>query len=167
MDKRDKEKGIALVTTLVLGLVALTFIGALLYMLTSESSSSGISKRYTTALEAAKGSADYVISSLLADQLICASNDGSVKCKCVDLDENLYCPDSPGIEAKKVELPTEFRNLGGYSVDITLLAKKTSKETIDERVEIYSFQIISKRSTGKEPEKAEIDFVYKVTTSLE
>ncbi len=163
----QNNKGIALVTTLVLGLVALTFIGALLYMLTSESSSSGITKRYTTALQAAKGVADYTISSLLSEQLICASDDGSVQCKCSELDESLSCPDHSGVLARKILLPAEFRNLGGYSITVDLVAKELAKETIDERVEIYSFKIVSSKPGGKEPEKAEIDFVYKITTSLE
>jgi hypothetical protein len=163
----QNNKGIALVTTLVLGLVALTFIGALLYMLTSESGSSGISKRYTTALEAAKGAADYVISGLLAEKLICSSFDGAVQCKCSELDENLSCPDTTGVKVGKVILPAEFQQLGDFSVNVELLAKEIAKETIDERVEIYSFRVLSSKSTGREPEKAEIDFVYKITTSLE
>ncbi|NPA54638.1 MAG: hypothetical protein GXO21_08250 [Aquificae bacterium] len=164
--KNQNNKGIALVTTLVLGLIALTFIGALLYMLTNESNTSGITKRYTTALEAAKGTADYVISSLLSEKLICSSPDGSVHCKCTDLNENLNCPDVDGVIANKIVLPPEFRQLGDYSVNVNLLAKEIAKETQDEKVEIYSFQILSSKSTGKEPEKAEIDFVYKVTISL-
>jgi len=53
---RKGERGIALITTLVLGLIALVIIAALMFILVSGTQISGISKRYTGALEAAKGS---------------------------------------------------------------------------------------------------------------
>ncbi len=169
MIKNNSEKGIALITTLILGLVALTFIGALLYMLISESSTSGISKRYSTALEAAKGASEYVISSLLADTLECSTPDGSVKCKCIDLDNDLTCPGNTNQsqKASKVVLPPEYSNLDGYKVDVILLAKEIAEDTADEKVEIYSFKVVSKNSRTSEPEKAEINFVYKLTTEIQ
>lgn len=169
MESRKNEKGIALITTLILGLVALTFIGALLYMLTSESTTSGISKRYSTALEAAKGASEYVISSLLADTLECSTPDGSIKCKCIDLDNDLVCPGASNSSQKaiKVVLPSEYSNLDDYKVDVTLLAKEIAEDTADEKVEIYSFKITSQSARTREPEKAEINFVYKLTTEIE
>ncbi len=164
---RNSEKGIALITTLVLGLIALTFIGALLYMLTSESGTSGISKRYTSALEAAKGVSEFVISSLLAEKLECSTPDGAVKCKCIDLDENLMCPDSNGLKATKVVLPSDYANLGDFHIDVKILAKEIAEDTADEKVEIYSFQVVSKNKSTAEPEKAEINFVYKLVTELQ
>ena len=169
MNRKDSEKGIALITTLILGLVALTFIGALLYMLTSESSTSGISKRYSTALEAAKGASEYVISSLLADTLECSTPDGSVKCKCIDLDNDLKCPGvtNQSQKATKVVLPAEYQNLDNYNIDVSLLAKEIAEDTADEKVEIYSFKVTSQNNASGEPQKAEINFVYKLTTEVE
>ncbi len=160
------EKGVALVTTLVLGLIALTFIGALLYMLTTESGTSGISRRYSTALEAAKGAADFIMESLKAETLICRSVDNSVSCKCTQLDDNLHCSSNPNVVANVIDLGSSFSNLGGYTLASQLLAKETSTQG-DETIEIYSIRIISTKASGNEPEKAEIDFVYKITTSIQ
>ncbi len=49
------EKGVALITALILTAVALAVIGALLYMILSATQISGIQKRYKTALEASYG----------------------------------------------------------------------------------------------------------------
>ena len=49
------NKGVALVTSLMLTLITLTIIVALLYMVTQSTKVSGASKRYKTALEASYG----------------------------------------------------------------------------------------------------------------
>ena len=49
------QKGMALVMALVLAAVTLAFTAALLYMITQGTRMSGLEKRYTTALGAAKG----------------------------------------------------------------------------------------------------------------
>ncbi len=157
------ERGVALVTALVLGLVALTFIGALLYLLTTESGMSGTSKRYSTALEAAKGAANFIMANLQAETLDCKSADGSVSCKCTELDENLHCPTSNAVEANVIDLGPDFNNLDGYKVSALLLAKEGSMLE-GESIELYSIKVFSQKAVGSQPEKAEIDFVYKITT---
>ncbi len=59
------QKGIALVTALMLTLISLTIIMYLLYMITSGAKLSGANKRYKTALEASYGSTDLVIKEIL------------------------------------------------------------------------------------------------------
>lgn len=54
------EKGVALVTVMMLSLVSLIIIATLLYMVTSWTQISGKTKHYSTALEAAKGGLNVV-----------------------------------------------------------------------------------------------------------
>lgn len=55
------EKGIALVTSLMLTLISLTIIMSLLYMITSSIQRTGATKRYKTVLEASYGGAEVVV----------------------------------------------------------------------------------------------------------
>jgi len=59
------QKGIALVTSLMLTLISLTIIMYLLYMVTSGVKLSGANKRYKTALEASYGATDLVIKEII------------------------------------------------------------------------------------------------------
>ena len=59
------QKGIALVTSLMLTLISLTIIMYLLYMVTSGVKLSGANKRYKTALEASYGATDLVIKEIM------------------------------------------------------------------------------------------------------
>lgn len=52
------EKGIALVMVLVLSAISLAVMAGLIYMVTTGTQTSGLQKRYKTALEAGKGGAD-------------------------------------------------------------------------------------------------------------
>lgn len=60
-DRRKKglnDKGIALVTALILSLLALVIAAATIYMLLQSTEISGLKKRYTSALGAAKGATE-------------------------------------------------------------------------------------------------------------
>jgi len=57
----DNQKGIALVTSLMLTLISLTIIMALFYLLEMGVKTSGAQKRYRTALEASYGGAEVVL----------------------------------------------------------------------------------------------------------
>jgi|WetSurSiteA1Bulk_404760.scaffolds.fasta_scaffold01937_4 hypothetical protein len=56
------EKGIALVTVLILSLIALTIISTLIFMVTQGTKVSGFYKRYATSLDAGYGGAEIVTS---------------------------------------------------------------------------------------------------------
>jgi len=58
MKQLNNEKGLALVTVLVLSLITLAIISALIYMVIQGTRVSGAYKRYGTALEAASGGAE-------------------------------------------------------------------------------------------------------------
>ncbi len=55
IDKLNSQKGIALVTAMLLALMAMAIVTATIYMVIQSTEVSGIKKRYATALGAAKG----------------------------------------------------------------------------------------------------------------
>jgi len=65
MNPLANNKGIALVTALMLTLISLTIVMYLLYMVTSGVKLSGANKRYKTALEASYGATDLVIKEII------------------------------------------------------------------------------------------------------
>ena len=60
MKHLDNQKGIALVTALMLTLISLTIVMYLMYMMTMGTKMSGANKRYKTALSASYGATDLV-----------------------------------------------------------------------------------------------------------
>jgi type II secretory pathway component PulK len=139
---KNNEKGIALITTLVLGVVALAFIAALFYMLTSGTKMSGTSKRYYTALEAAKGASEFIMNKIVSSENLTCNNGNP--CTPCPTSENNNC---------KIDLNLNF---GNYNVDAYLLNQ--------ESLPTYSVYTIRVRaySSNKPNEKAVIEFVYKV-----
>lgn len=61
----SNQKGIALVTALMLTLISLTIVMYLMYMITAGIKMSGANKHYRTALEASYGSTDIVLKEIL------------------------------------------------------------------------------------------------------
>ena len=61
----NNEKGIALVTALMLTLISLTIIMALLYMITAGTKLSGAQKRYKSSLEASQGGAEILLKDII------------------------------------------------------------------------------------------------------
>ena len=59
------EKGIALVTSLLLTLISLAFVLALLYVVTQSTKASGSQKRYRNALEASHGGVEVVTKEII------------------------------------------------------------------------------------------------------
>lgn len=59
------ERGIALITALMLALISLTIASAVLYLLMMQSKASGAHKRYKTSLEAAHGGVQLITSGLI------------------------------------------------------------------------------------------------------
>lgn len=62
---RQNEKGIVLVTTLMLTLLGLGIILCLLYMVTGSTKMSGMNKRYKTTLEATYGGAEIMVKDMI------------------------------------------------------------------------------------------------------
>jgi len=65
MTRIRNNKGVALVTSLMLTLISLTIIMALMYMITQSTQVSGASKRYKTALDAGYGGSELFTKDIL------------------------------------------------------------------------------------------------------
>ncbi len=65
MKQLRNEKGIALVTALMLTLISLTIVMYLMYMVTTGTQQSGANKRYRTALEASYGASELVMREII------------------------------------------------------------------------------------------------------
>ena len=65
MNPLANQKGMALVTSLMLTMISLTIVMYLLYMITSGVKLSGANKRYKTALEASYGMTDLVMKEII------------------------------------------------------------------------------------------------------
>ena len=130
------ERGIALITTLLLGLIALVIIAALMFMLTTGTQISGIGKRYSGALEAAKGASEYIVQKILDGTISC--NGGGV------------C--SAGAT---IDLESYVSNIPGYTVSATYLGDINKFGT-------YVYAIRVEASGASSAEKAVVEFVYRV-----
>ncbi len=130
------ERGIALITTLLLGLIALVIIAALMFMLVTGTQISGISKRYSGALEAAKGASEYIIQKILDGTISC--NGGGV-CSAGD----------------PIDLEAYVSNIPGYTVSATYLGDVNRFGTY-----VYAIHVEAQGATSGE--KAVVEFVYRV-----
>ena len=57
----QQEKGVALVTSLIMTLISLTIVMSVMYMITQSIVQTGTIKRYKTALEASYGGTDLIM----------------------------------------------------------------------------------------------------------
>ncbi len=137
------SRGIALVTTLILGLTAVVFIGALMFMLIRGTGMSASEKKYAIALEAAKGGVELITTSILSgEELTC--NGG------------LTCTPCPTTENNNCKIDLSISELGGYKIEAFLLDKQELSTYA-----IYTIRVKAQQSTNPK-EKAVVEFVYKV-----
>jgi len=129
------ERGIALITTLLLGLVAVVLIGVLLYVLTTGTRISGVEKRYSIALEAAKGASEYIIQLILSGNLTCGGGGACGPGDTIDLGP--------------------YGNLQGFNITALYLG-----EISRFGVYVYSIRVMAESPTTGE--SAIVDFVYRV-----
>ena len=97
------QSGIALLMALILSVVALTFSAALIYIITQGTRMSGLEKRYSTALGAAKGGAE------IATKVVQTAGT-AVPDFCT-----LYTPDNCWDEKLYVETPEWAACTGGWT----------------------------------------------------
>lgn len=164
MHIQSRESGLALIVTLLLGLIAAGFIGAMMYALGTGSRISGIEARYTSSLQAAKGGASYITSRLGSSFNALECKDAAGKsCDCDYLDvkddgEKLKCPTSTNssfADSVTVYMDTT-ENLGDYKVSAELVSA-----ALTDVPSVYSFELTANSTTGTE-ERSEIEFVYKI-----
>ncbi len=163
--KMGNEKGMALITTMLLGFLAMAVVAALMTFMIYGKKTSVVEERYTSALEAAKGGANFIMNKLDTDQFLtddakrtqCIGQNGSCPCWRTKWDETegkLKCPD--GKVVNKMDLK-DYSQIGDYKLEAIILHKDTTSGGFD----IYAIRLIS-TNIGK-PEKAEIDFIYRTS----
>ena len=155
---KNNEKGIALVTTLVLGLVALVFISAFLYVLLNSTKTSGLLKTYTNALEVAKGTASHLMLLSLNGALKCSDSSSGSPCQdCLDNGNCNLCQQD--YENCPLDVSDLQKNISNFEIKAYLLTKEDISTPSQDRY-IYTFKVKTKKVNSND--KAEIDFVYKI-----
>ncbi|AEA34051.1 hypothetical protein [Hippea maritima] len=140
---KKNNKGIALITVLILSFIGLALVGTLLFMTRNSINISGYFSSYQTALEAAKGGFDASVAKLLSLDCDNSSLSGN-------LDLSDYIPSS---------------RLGNYSVTCTVLSKYyyPTVDPITHNISdhcVYSLEIEADSTIGND--KAIIDAVVKI-----
>ncbi len=125
ISKLNSQVGIALVTTLLLTMIAIAIATATIYMVTQSTEVSGIKKRYTTALGASKGGAE-------ATALIVSSN-GAVP---FDLNALITIQDQNCLNLKLFNRRTEW--------GICNTGERVSNTSYDIRFDFDNYQAYSK-----------------------
>ncbi len=159
------EKGMALITTMLLGFVAMAIVAALMTFMIYGKKTSVIEERYTSALEAAKGVSNYIMNRLSTDQYMESDADRimcigeTALCPCYRVRWNsdynrLECPDGKPVD--RFDLG-DYSNIGDYQLEAFIIHKDTTSGGYD----IYAIRVISSRIDR--PEKAEIDFIYRTS----
>jgi len=159
------NKGMALLTTMLLGFVAMAIVAALMTFMIFGKKTSVIEERYTTALEAAKGAAFYIMSRLAQDKNLANDTDRTIcygdntSCPCYRVvwdsgDNQLKCPDGKPVD--KIELGS-YSTIGDYNITAYLNHKESTAGGYD----IYAIRVVSSRAGTTE--KAEIDFIYRTS----
>ncbi|MBZ4672602.1 MAG: hypothetical protein JG762_832 [Deferribacteraceae bacterium] len=115
MGRLINNKGMALITTLILALIASTIIGSLMYLLNTSTTISGSNKSYISASIAAKSAADYIIYKLVDNETeLCGS-----------------CNDNSTLDL------SSYNSIGNYDVKGILL----NKIDIDNNTKVYAISV--------------------------
>ena len=161
MNIEGGQSGLALIVTLLLGLIAAGFVGALMYILGSGTWISGMEARYTSARQAAKGGASYISQELGDFDLRCNAS-GSGPCFCYDqleTDSNgteFRCSNSTGFADNATVVMGPAGTLGDYRVEADLLSRVSNGTT-----KVFTFDLTAESTTGTE-ERSRVEFIYKV-----
>jgi len=139
MGRLINNKGMALITTLMLALITSTIIGTLMYMLNTSTNISGINKSYTNATIATRSASDYIIYKLLDNE--------SELC-------NGICNDNTTLEL------SEYNKIGKYNINALLL----SKLPVDNNTFIYS---ISLSASDNLSIATQLEFTVSISTIFE
>lgn len=149
-----EQKGVALITVLLLSVLGIALIVMLFYISRNLTSMTGISSRYLKELEDAKGISNYLASTILS-----ATRD--LEC---GLNGNLICMPDPNTDCNQtsrsyVLMPTNIYDSTHHDVKVCYLFSVDDPDAI-EPYTMYGFYI--RVSNSVTDETAEVDFVYKV-----
>jgi hypothetical protein len=158
----DNEKGIALLTTLMLMVLGFGVVATLLYMVTYGTKTTSIEQKYATALDAAKGGADLIINLIQADSCAILFDNMAIPsgCDCLTKDkysktpENWgYCVGGNPTSSDPRDWPDLTLRLANCQVYVKIIDTRDSGASF-----LYTVNARADSPTG-EPH-AEISFVY-------
>lgn len=163
---RNNQKGLALLTLIILSFIAVMLIGALIYFLIKGKESQVLQKRYTSSLEAAKGASEIIMNMLLYP------DDPSLPLLCTTSKINAYNNQNCAINSCSPSSNSyiclgQYKCLGsadlstcngGYKITARVLAYKQ----LITGEKIYTVEVESVYASNPS-EKSIIQFVYKIT----
>ncbi|GLI35732.1 hypothetical protein [Desulforhabdus amnigena] len=166
------ERGIALITTLLLMVMGFAVVVILLHLVTQGTKISGIEQRYSTALEASKGGEYVIIDTILNDgtlndDLIASGNilDDAFNADCLYQKLTKVTSASPKVNwpsctdyastTDPTKDPDVILNLSNYQVSIKIVDTKETSEAF-----IYTINV--RAQVPNSPEHSEISFLYQV-----
>ena len=163
----NSQSGMALLTTLLIGVLALALVSAILTFIIFGKQASVNEERYRNTLEAAKGGAYYIMRKLdIGGNIKCYNHSNtSISCSCntttFDTSDNVVkCPDGNQVDRIDLESYSTLSSPDGDTFQLeAILNYKKTKVTSGGSYDIYSITIIATKN-GR-PEKSEIDFIYK------
>ncbi len=151
INSNRSEKGMALVTALLLGLIGAALLFSLYYMSGNLTRMSGIGSRYATELEAAKGVAEYIMGTLMSPTRDLSCN-GSI---CV---ANATTSCAPG-SSSFIDIPADDLDLTNHQIRACYLFSLDDPDAI-EQYSMHGFFISVQNNTSGE--RAELEIIYKI-----
>jgi Tfp pilus assembly protein PilX len=155
MCRLRNEKGIALVTTLMLMVLGFALVATLMVLVTQGTKLSGIEQRYTAALEASKGGTEMIIDMIRNSTFAppAAVGNATSPSGCLQQKMTLATSGWTG-SCPASSYPDVQFTLGSYVVSVKII------DTKDAGADGFLYTINSRAVLPSSAEKAEIFFVY-------
>lgn len=147
MKMQSDERGFALLSVILIGMISMTLVSMLYFVLVSHTQMSGKDKRYLTELESAKGASQYIMAALRDTSLTCNAGGNCSVNDSIDLHGSICnalgrTNACTGLTATYLSETTEIQGAG--LPDITAVAVRVSSTGVNNR------------------ERAIVEFVYKL-----
>ena len=157
MKKAGNNKGIALITVMILSIIGLGLIVSMMNMIHIGTKISGAERRYTTALETAKGGSEIIINMIQNDSYSPENIAGATKqsgtCVPTKMTRETSHWGSCSSTSNPTDQPDITASMGGYTVYIKIVDSKETKN--------YWFYTINCMAQ-KGNEQAQISFLYRI-----
>lgn len=137
----SNENGFAMLSVFLIGVISMTLISIVFYVLNTHTNMSGQDKRYQTELEAAKGASEYIMAALRDASLTCNNN-------------------SPCTTDDSIDIHGAVCTAVGKPACADISATYLSEVTDSTGATVVAVEVTSTRTNGTE--KAIVEFVYKV-----
>jgi hypothetical protein len=165
--KKPCEEGIALIVSILLSFMALTLIGALLWLVVESTKMSGMYKQYSSAHDAALGGAEVIIDALYWGQNPNLPNGSYVINNCFQAKRQSPTQYWGNCLTASPDITVSFGNLNNvndyYNVGITITSTNIAPACAASGTPTtYTYAISVDAANATKLDKAGIDFVYYV-----